>query len=136
MRKNSRDQTLSMLFKISINRFDLRIKDFKDGAKEQPSFLKLSWKHSLNLIILVGEPGMIKGSKKENTKPCIHIIIIIIRWRFEVLRKHFVGWKRLFPLNFRNNFENLTFWITNFCRVFVLNISNFYRICIYKDIFI
>ena len=67
-----------MLFKIIINRFDLRIKDFRDGAKEQPSFLKLSWKLNLNLIILVGEPGMIKGSKKENTKPCIHIIIIII----------------------------------------------------------
>ena len=136
LRKMSKDQTLSTLFKIIINIFDLRTKDFRDVTKEYPPFLKPIWKLDLNLIILVEELGMIKGSEKENTKPCIHIILIIIRWRFEVLRKHFVGWKRLSPLNFINNFENLTFWITNLCRVFVLNIWNFYRICIYKDKFI
>ena len=66
----------------------------------------------------------------------IHIIIIIIGWRFKVLRKHFVGWRRLSPLNFKNNFENLTFWITNLCRLFVLNMRNFYKIYICNDKFI
>ena len=93
-------------------------------------------KSFLNFVTPLKEQGMIKGSKEKGIEPSINIIMISISCWLKVLRKHFMGVRRLSSLWFKKNFENFVFWIADVYGFFILNMSDLHRIRINEDKFI
>ena len=92
-------------------------------------WFKIFWK----CFVSMSKPWIIKRVIEKCIKPSVYIIMIIIRIWPKVFLKCFVSIRRLTPRFVSKHFENFAFWIINFCRRFILNMRNFYRLSVHQN---